>query len=69
MKKLAKSAKYKLARDVGVDDIQALSLMASVDTWRPMYHIHPAHGLLNDPNGFSFLKGNTTCFINGILSA
>ncbi|WP_439437415.1 glycoside hydrolase family 32 protein [Salinivibrio costicola] len=62
MKKLAKSAKYKLERDVGVDDIQALSLMASVDTWRPMYHIHPAHGLLNDPNGFSFFEGKYHMF-------
>ncbi|WP_394150025.1 glycoside hydrolase family 32 protein [Vibrio maritimus] len=62
MKKLAKSDKYKLIGDVSVEDAQALSSMSGVDKWRPMYHIHPAHGLLNDPNGFSYFEGKYHMF-------
>ena len=35
---------------------------------RPAFHMSVPIGWMNDPNGFSFIKGITTCFSSTILT-
>ena len=34
---------------------------------KPVFHITPPIGWMNDPNGFSFMMGKFICFISTIL--
>ncbi|MBS4761658.1 sucrose-6-phosphate hydrolase [Carnobacteriaceae bacterium zg-ZUI252] len=35
---------------------------AQTSPWHPKYHVHAKHGLLNDPNGFSYFNGEYHLF-------
>lgn len=39
-----------------------ISELAGNDPWYPSYHVAPKHGLLNDPNGLSYIDGKYHIF-------
>lgn len=61
--------KYRRIEDASEDEMNLLLSKVNRCPWRQTFHVQPVMGLLNDPNGFSFLMENTTCFINGTLWA
>lgn len=42
--------------------LQQLQELVEASPWRDHYHIEPPHGLLNDPNGFSYFNGQWHLF-------
>lgn len=57
-----KEQRYRKIEDVTEQEITQLANMVNSSPWRQKYHIQPVTGLLNDPNGFSFYKGEYHMF-------
>jgi len=49
--------KYRTIYQARKGELQSLRRMAKDDPWKPIYHIHPPYGLMNDPNGLSYFNG------------
>ena len=47
-------SKYKTILQSNKDELHSLYEIANQDSWKPIYHIHPPFGLMNDPNGVSY---------------
>ncbi|MYL64279.1 sucrose-6-phosphate hydrolase [Bacillus hwajinpoensis] len=48
--------------DVSNDYLSTIEKIAKEDTYYPSYHIAPHHGLMNDPNGLAFFRGEHHIF-------
>lgn len=44
------------------EEIRNLRRLSYDDPWKPVYHIHPSFGLLNDPNGLAYYNGEYHAF-------
>jgi beta-fructofuranosidase len=54
--------RYTRIEEVTPEELQALAKQVNEGPWRQTFHIQPLTGLLNDPNGFSFYKGEYHLF-------
>ncbi|GAM66117.1 sucrose-6-phosphate hydrolase [Vibrio sp. JCM 19236] len=45
--------------------LEKIHAMAQNDPFYPTYHLAPKHGLMNDPNGLSYLMASTISSISG----
>lgn len=54
--------RYRAYADWSADYIEKIKKNTENSPWRTNFHIEPPHGLLNDPNGFSFFNGKWTLF-------
>lgn len=54
--------KYRLLTQASPEEIAALTSLVNRSPWRQSFHIQPATGLLNDPNGFCFYDGEYHLF-------
>ncbi|MFD1886807.1 glycoside hydrolase family 32 protein [Paenibacillus wenxiniae] len=55
--KMTREQKYRRLEDVAPQEIEQLLHQSESSPWRQQYHIQPAMGLLNDPNGFAYYDG------------
>lgn len=55
--KMTREQKYRLLENVSPQEIEQLLQQSEASPWRQQYHIQPAMGLLNDPNGFAYYDG------------
>ncbi len=60
--KMTREQKYRLLEDVAPEEIEQLLHQSESSPWRQQYHIQPAMGLLNDPNGFAYYDGHYHLF-------
>lgn len=60
-----KEQRYRRVEDVNQVELQNLQTRVNECTWRQTFHIQPLSGLLNDPNGFSFIRASTIYSTNG----
>ena len=58
----SKEERYRRLEDVSPEEISELKKTVDSCPWRQTYHIQPVTGLLNDPNGFSYYKGEYHLF-------
>lgn len=56
---LPQEVRYRAYADWSKDEIAKINDNVKQSPWHASYHIEPKTGLLNDPNGFSFLMENT----------
>lgn len=56
---LPKEIRYRAYSDWSTEERAAIAENVNKSPWHVTYHIEPKTGLLNDPNGFSFLTANT----------
>lgn len=54
--------RYRAYADWSADYIEKIKKNTENSPWRTNFHIEPLHGLLNDPNGFSFFNGKWILF-------
>jgi len=54
--------RYRKLEDANLDDLTNLQQQVATSPWRQKFHIQPPTGLLNDPNGFSYYKGEYHLF-------
>ncbi|MBF0787913.1 MULTISPECIES: sucrose-6-phosphate hydrolase [unclassified Streptococcus] len=54
--------RYRAYADWSADYIETIKKNTESSPWRTNYHIEPPHGLLNDPNGFSYFNGKWNLF-------
>ncbi|MBY0595016.1 glycoside hydrolase family 32 protein [Bacillus bingmayongensis] len=54
--------KYRTIQDAKGCELASLERIANQDSWKPMYHIHPPYGLMNDPNGVSYYNNEYHVF-------
>ncbi|OFD70230.1 glycoside hydrolase family 32 protein [Bacillus mycoides] len=54
--------KYRTIREVKECELTSLEKIANQDSWKPIYHIHPPYGLMNDPNGVSYYNNEYHVF-------
>ncbi|WP_227396344.1 glycoside hydrolase family 32 protein [Jeotgalibacillus aurantiacus] len=54
--------KYRTILEAKEGELEALANKSAYDLWKPVYHIHPQYGLLNDPNGLAWFKGRYHVF-------
>lgn len=54
--------RYRAYADWSADYIERIKNNTASSPWRANFHIETPHGLLNDPNGFSFFNGKWTLF-------
>lgn len=52
-----KDEKYRTILEASEEELQSLKIKSEKDLWKPIYHIHPQYGLLNDPNGLAYYNG------------
>ncbi|MBO0468173.1 sucrose-6-phosphate hydrolase [Enterococcus plantarum] len=52
----SREKRYQPYEEWGTEHLASLKQKIDASTWRLGYHIQPATGLLNDPNGFSFFN-------------
>lgn len=57
-----KEPKYKTIFEAQEGELQSLKDKSANDPWKPIYHIHPECGLLNDPNGLAYYNGKYHVF-------
>lgn len=57
-----KEPKYKAIFEATEEELQNLKNKSANDSWKPIYHIHPEFGLLNDPNGLAYFNGKYHVF-------
>ncbi|MBY0148964.1 sucrose-6-phosphate hydrolase [Neobacillus niacini] len=57
-----KEQRYRTMEEVSEEEIQGLAKLVNQCPWRQSFHIQPETGLLNDPNGFSYYKGEYHLF-------
>lgn len=56
--KLPREIRYRAYSEWSKDEIIKINKHVKQSPWHTNYHIEPTTGLLNDPNGFSFLMEN-----------
>ncbi|MGT2800441.1 sucrose-6-phosphate hydrolase [Streptococcus marmotae] len=54
--------RYRAYADWSADYIETIKNNTQNSPWRTNFHIETPHGLLNDPNGFSYFNGKWTLF-------
>ncbi|WP_422657039.1 glycoside hydrolase family 32 protein [Paenibacillus sp. EC2-1] len=54
--------KYRLLTQASPEEMAALTDLVARSPWRQKFHVQPATGLLNDPNGFCFYAGEYHLF-------
>ncbi|MDQ8766152.1 sucrose-6-phosphate hydrolase, partial [Streptococcus ruminantium] len=54
--------RYRAYTDWTPEHIEKIKKNTNSSPWRTHFHIEPPHGLLNDPNGFSYFNGKWTLF-------
>lgn len=54
--------RYRAYADWPADHIENIKQNTKSSPWRTNFHIETPHGLLNDPNGFSYFNGKWTLF-------
>lgn len=59
---LSNDKKYRRLDDESWDDFNTLQTQCAASQWRPVFHISPVCGLLNDPNGFCYFDGRYHLF-------
>ena len=57
-----KEPKYKTIFEATEEELQSLKNKSFNDPWKPVYHIYPEYGLLNDPNGLAYYNGKYHLF-------
>jgi beta-fructofuranosidase len=57
-----KEERYRLIEEASQEELKKLKSEVSACKWRQTFHIQPVTGLLNDPNGFSYYKGEYHLF-------
>lgn len=55
-------SKYRTILDAGSGELERLKEKSANDPWKPIYHIHPEFGLINDPNGLAYFNGEYHTF-------
>ncbi|CAI8887880.1 Sucrose-6-phosphate hydrolase [Bacillus sp. IT-79MI2] len=55
-------SKYKTILQSNTEELNSLYEIANQDSWKPIYHIHPPYGLMNDPNGVSYYNNEYHVF-------
>lgn len=55
---LPQETRYRAYSDWSKEEIAKINENVNQSPWHASYHIEPRTGLLNDPNGFSFLMEN-----------
>lgn len=55
--KMSRAQLYRRIDQAEEGEWESLKRLAEQSPWRQKYHIQPVAGLLNDPNGFAFMKG------------
>lgn len=55
-------SKYRTIQDAKEGELKSLEKVANQDSWKPIYHIHPPYGLMNDPNGISYYNNEYHVF-------
>ncbi|VBB09827.1 sucrose-6-phosphate hydrolase [Lucifera butyrica] len=61
MEKL-RDSKFRTILTARAGELEALKELAQKDPWKPVCHIHPECGLLNDPNGLAYFNGEYHVF-------
>lgn len=61
---LTTEQRYKPYAEWTEEEIKKIKENAASSPWHTNFHIEPPYGLLNDPNGFSFSRGNGSSFTN-----
>ncbi len=56
--------RYRAYADWTPEYIEKIKKNTESSPWRTNFHIETPHGLLNDPNGFSYFNGKWTLFTN-----
>ncbi len=59
---LTTEQRYKPYAEWTEKEVQKIKETAAQSPWHSNFHIEPPHGLLNDPNGFSFFNGKYQLF-------
>ncbi|UXH43214.1 sucrose-6-phosphate hydrolase [Rossellomorea vietnamensis] len=54
--------KYKTLHEAEANELEILKEKVAASIWKPAFHIHPEHGLLNDPNGLAYFNGTYHVF-------
>ncbi|WP_386694049.1 sucrose-6-phosphate hydrolase [Lonepinella sp. MS14435] len=54
--------RYRAYADWSAEYIEKIKKNTALSPWRTHFHIETPHGLLNDPNGFSYFNGKFTLF-------
>lgn len=54
--------KYRAITSASQEELEQLKNQAIDELWKPIYHIHPEFGLLNDPNGLAYYQGKYRVF-------
>lgn len=49
--------KYRTIHEAEANELEILKEKVAASIWKPAFHIHPEHGLLNDPNGLAYFNG------------
>ena len=62
-----KEPKHRTILEATKEELAQLLEKSKNDNWKPIYHIHPEFGLLNDPMDWLILMGIIIFFISGIL--
>ena len=52
-----KEPKHRTILETTKEELAQLLEKSKNDNWKPIYHIHPKFGLLNDPNGLAYFNG------------
>ncbi|CUM99815.1 MULTISPECIES: glycoside hydrolase family 32 protein [Turicibacter] len=52
-----KEPKHRTILEATTEELVQLLEKSKDDNWKPIYHIHPEFGLLNDPNGLAYFNG------------
>lgn len=60
--KIFKQEKHRTIFEATDKEINELKEKSINDPWKPRFHIHPEHGLLNDPNGLAYYNGKYHVF-------
>jgi len=57
-----KNNKYMTILEAEDGQLEELMRLSQNDPWKPVFHIHPECGLLNDPNGVAYFNGEYHVF-------
>ena len=57
-----KEPKYRTILESTKEELNDLRNISLNDKYKPIFHIHPQHGLLNDPNGLAYYNGKYHVF-------
>lgn len=52
-----KEPKHRTILEATTEELSQLREKSKNDCWKPIYHVHPQYGLLNDPNGLAYFNG------------